>query len=358
MPKRKMTRRILLSLIAISFVLIAFTSPQSAQERKVGSRTPTGERPQDNREFMDTESAEKLRRDLVSAFTESEALLRFLAQYEFLRQSKTMENYETVCAELSKERVRVEQLPVMDFMLEAKIWPDSESINRVIELARQTRTDEKLKESIQKAERFYQAGFQAKTSSAAKGTNSRGVIAAPAYIPPICDHNDPSNYPSGTDIAIANAVGLALHTLADVLPDLLGFLVSVPDFVKIALVIAAGVADEVRNALEAVAADAKYCEGIRLYIEDKLANESALTTILLTDDFYLTFTVKTVKASITKAVADGIPINCANDRLAEAQAFFNSSDTFNGANGADRITAFRKLRVAFRNIGAPTCLLQ
>jgi hypothetical protein len=350
-----MTRRILVALITISFVLLTAAPPDLAQERQLGDRTPTGGRPQGDRQILTPEDAEKMRGDLVTAYDETKALINYLAGFEFLRQSQAMEDYETVAEDLVKERTRVAQLSILDVMLEVNTWPNADSVSRIIEASRSVRTDPKFQEAILMAERFYQAGSQARSSSAKKA-NSRGVIAAPAFIAPICDHNDPSNYPSGTDIAIASAVGLALHTLADVLPDLLGFLFSVPDFVKIALVIAAGVADEVRNALEAVAADAKYCEGIRLYIEDKLANESGLTAILLTDDYYLSFTVKTVKASITKATADGIPTNCAGTRLAEAQAFFDASDLFNGSNGADRVTAFKKLRAAFRNIGAPTCV--
>ncbi len=350
-----MTRRILIALTAISFVLLTFTSPQSAQERQVGNRTSVGDRPQGNRQILDPETAEKMRSDLVTAYAESEALIKFFAGYEFLRQNQAMEGYEAACELMSKERARVEQLPINEVMLEAGYWPNSESINRIIEVSRTIRTDEKFKDVIKKAEGFSQAGLQSQASSAGKEANSRGVIAAPAYITPNCNFDDPSNFPSGTDLAIANAVGIALHVLYDVLPDEEGFLFGVPFLPKILLVIAAGITDQITNALAAVAADGRYCEAVRLYIEDKLANESGFTAILMTDDFYLTFTYKTVKASISKAVADGIEINCANARLAEANALF-SGDTFSGTTGANRVIAFKKLRAAFRNIGAAACV--
>lgn len=350
-----MTRRTLIVLTVISFVLLAFTSPQSAQERQVGNRTGTGDRTQGDRRILDPTSAEKLRSDLVTAYAESDALIKFLAGYEFLRQSPTMKDYETVAQELANERLRVEQLSINDVMLEASYWPDAESVNRIIELARSVRTDTKFQEAIKKAERFYQASSQSGSSLSAKRLNSRGVIAAPAYIAPICNFDDPSNYPSGNDLAISNGIAIALHTLADVLPDLLGFLIGVPDFVKIALVIAAGVVDEVTNALDAVASDAGYCEGVRLYIEDKLANEGGITAILMTDDFYFAYTLKTVRSSLTKAMSNGVPVNCGSTRLAEAAVFFDGSDNFTGT-GLQRVIAYKKLRAAFLNIGAAVCI--
>lgn len=355
MPNRKMTRRILIALIVISFALFALVPPHSAQERQVGNRAPTGERPQGNRQILDPVVAEKMRGELITAYAESDALIRFLAGYEFLRQNPVMQDYEKITEDLATERARVSQLSIDAVMMEASYWPDSESLNSVIELTRQVRNDPKLQESIRRAERYYQSGIQARSSSSAKGANSRGAIAAPAYIAPICNFDNPSDYPSGTDLAIPSSIAIGLHVVADVLPDLLGFLVSVPNFVKIILVIAAGVVDQVASALKAVASDAAYCEGVRQYIEDKLANETGITAILMTDDFYFSYTLKTVRSSLTKAISDGIPVNCGSTRLAEATVYFDGSDTFTGT-GAQRVIAYKKLRAAFKNIGAPVCV--
>jgi len=349
-----MTRKILIALMKISLVLLAAAPSYLAQDRQLGDRTPVGGRPQGDRQILTPEAAAKMRSDLITAYAESDALVKFLAGYDFLRQSQAMEDYESVCEQLAKERARVEQLSLDEVMLEAGYWPNSESLNRIIEVSRAVRTDAKFQEAIAKAERYYQAN-QSRSSSAARGSNSRAVIASPAFIAPICNFDDPSNYPSGTDLAISNGIGIALHVLYDVLPDEEGFLFGIPFLPKILLVIAAGVADEVTNALNAVATDARYCESLRLYIEDKLANEASYNALLMTDDFYLTFTFKTVKASFTKAISDGIPLNCGQTRLTEATAFFNSSDTFTGT-GPQRVTAYQKLRAAFQNIGAKSCV--
>lgn len=343
-----MTRRILTALVAISFVLLVFAPSNSAQEQQGGNRL------RGNSQIASAAEVEQFRSDLLAAYEESDALVKFLAGYSFLRQGTAMEGYETACQKLETERARIERLSAAELLAQVNNLPDSKSLKRIIEVSRSTRTDTKLQEVLLKVERYSQAGLLAKNSSPARGANSRGAVSAPAYIPPICNFDDPSNYPSGADLAISNGVALALHALADALPGILGFFVSVPDFVQIALYIAAYAVDEVTNALQSVAIDAVYCEGIRLYIEDNLTNDDGYTALLITNDFYLTFMLKSVRSAVTKATNTGIPINCANDRLTEANAFF-SGDTFS-STGPNRVAAYNKLRAAFQNIGASACV--
>lgn len=343
-----MTRRILTALTAISFVLLIFASSNSAQERQAGDRS------QGNSQIASVAEVEKFRSDLLSAYEESEALVKFLAGFNFIRQSTAMEGYETACQKLETERARIERMSAAELLTQVNNLPDSKSLKRIIEVSRSTRTDAKLQEVIRKVERYSQAGLLARNSSSAKEAYSRGAVSAPAYIPPICNFDDPSNYPSGTDLAISNGIALALHALADALPGILGFFVSVPDFVQIALYIAAYAVDEVTNALQSVAIDAVYCESIRLYVEDNLTNDDGYTALLISNDFYLTFMLKSVRSAVTKATNTGIPINCANDRLTEANAFF-SGDTFS-STGSNRVAAYNKLRAAFQNIGASECV--
>src|SRR5689334_20715359 len=99
-----MTRRILTTLTVISVLLLAFASPRSAQERQVGNRTAIGDRSRENRLVVDAVEAEKLRRNLIAAYDESEALIKFLAGYQFVRQSNAMKDYETICETMATER--------------------------------------------------------------------------------------------------------------------------------------------------------------------------------------------------------------------------------------------------------------
>ncbi len=345
-----MTRRILTALAAITLVLLAFGSPYSAQEHQVGARS------QESSRVMDVAETEQFRSELIAAYTESEALIKFLASYDFIRHSVAMEDFEAVCLRLETERMQIERMSAQDLTLQAKNLPESKLLRQIIEVSRNTRTDARFLDVVQKAQRFSQANAIAKGTPTDKRANSRGAVSAPAYIPPICNHDDPSNYPSGTDLAISNGVAIGLHALADALPGLLGFFVGVPNPVKIALVVAAYAVDQVTNALAAVAADAVYCESTRLYIEDNLVNDDGYTAILITNDFYLTFMLKVVRSALTKATNTGIPTNCGSTRLTEALTYFNGSDVFNGANGADRVSAYNKLRAAYQNIGASSCV--
>ena len=356
MPDTDMTRRILIALTAISFVLLAFASPRSAQERQVRTGTPNSDKLPGNKQIVNVADAEKFRGELIAAYVESEALIKFLAGYDFIRQSSVMEDYELACQSLETERARIEQMSVVELMAHPESLPESSALNRIVELSKSIRTDAKRQEVIQKAEFYSKAGLLSRNSlSAGKTPNVRNAPAAPAYIPPLCNLDDPSNYPSGADIAIPNGIALGLHTIADGLPEIIGFFVTIPFPLREILVIAAYAVDEVTSALRAVAADAAYCETLRFYVEDNLVNDDGFTALFISNDFYLTFLYRSVRSSLNKASNTTIPINCGNARLAEAALFFDGSDKFTGT-GPQRVDVYSKLRTAYQNIGAAACV--
>ncbi len=357
-----MTRRILLALAATSFALLAFASPHTAQERQVGDRTPTGGRSQENRQVVDMAEAENLRRNLVAAYDETDALIRFLAGYEVIRKIDVMQGYELACQKLEAESARIGQMTTAELMTAVELMKQGDNLQktstiiRLAEISRSIRNDAKVQKVLLKAERLSQSGLLSKAaSSSRKKINSRSLIPPTPGFAPSCNWDDPSTYPSGADLAISNGVALALHVLADALPGILGFFVTVPNPIKIALIIAAYAVDEVTNALAAVAGDAAYCEQVRLVIEDNLTNDDGYMALLFTNDFYLGYVVQTVRSALTKATNTGIPTNCGNARLTEALMFFDSSDAFTGT-GPERITAYSKLRAAYQNIGASACV--
>lgn len=346
-----MNRRILTALAATSFILFGFASPGSAQERQTVAPPA-----QANQQSMSLSEAEKLRSDLVAAYAESEALLKFLGGYSFLRQSNAMKDYEVACQELANGRLRIEHMSTEEIMSQSSQWPYAKTLNRTVKLSQSLRTDANFLRVLQKMEGFSQANLQSLNSSAARRLNSRGVIAAPAYIPPACNYDDPSNYPSGVDLGIAKGVSIALHIAVEAQPaEFMIFCAIIPNPLRIAFAIAQGIADEVLNALTAVAADATYCESIRLYVEETLTSNGGFNALSMDDDYYLTFTIKSVRASLTRAVNQGVPTNCAQQRLTEAAAFFDGSDNFIGT-GPERVDAIKKLRAAYHNIGASSCV--
>jgi len=337
-------------------VPLAFALPHSAQERQAGNGALTGDGARKSRQSAVIAEAEKLRGDLIAAYDESNALIKYLAGYDFIRQGVAMEDYETVCRKLETDRARIEKMSAIELLSEADNLPDSKWLHQVVEISRSVRTDARLKDVFRKADQYSKAGRLSQNSLSGKSPSSREVVAAPAYIAPICNFDNPSDYPSGADLAISNGVALGLHTTADALPGILGFFVSVPNFVQIALQIAAYAVDEVTNALAAVASDAAYCESIILYVEDNLVHDEGYIALLFTNDFYLSYMYRTVKSAMTKATNTTIPTNCGNDRLMEAAAYFDSSDNFTGSTGADRVIAYQKLRAAYQNIGAASCV--
>jgi len=349
-----MTKRILTSLATISFVLLALASPNSAQERPAGSRPLIGVRSQENRQVVDVAAAEKLRADLIAAYDESEALLKYLAGYDFIRQSGAMKDYEEICQNLSNGRALIEQMSTEDLAAQARSWPYARNIGRTVKISRDIRSDVNFQAVLQKAARYSQAGLGSRNASSARGVDARGVIAAPAYIAPNCNFDDPSTYPSGVDLGIAAGVAIALHVAVEAQPaEFMIFCAIIPNPFRIAFAIAAGIADQVLNALTAVAKDAGYCESIRLYVEEEMSN--GLNAILMNDNYYLTFTYNSIKAALSKATGTGVPTNCGNAKFTQAQAYFDGSGNFTGT-GPERVVAYKLLRTAYQNIGASACV--
>ena len=351
-----MNKRILTPLAVISFILFGFASPGSAQQRQTGNVTPVDASLQANKQIMSLSEAEKLRSDLVAAYAESEELLKFLGGYSSLRQSVAMKDYELACQALAAGRMRIERMSTEEIMSQTSYWPYAKTLSRTVKLSQSMRTDANFQKVLQKMQGFSQADLQSLNSSVARGANSRGVIAAPAYIPPACNYDDPSNYPSGVDLGIAKGIAIALHIAVEAQPaEFMIFCVIIPNPFRIAFAIAAGIVDEVLNALTAVAADATYCESIRLFVEETLTANGGFNALMMNDDYYLTFTIKSVRASLTRATNQGVPTNCAQQRLTEASAFFDGSDNFTGT-GPQRVDAIKKLRAAYHNIGASACV--
>lgn len=347
-----MTRKLFTVITATTFLLLVWALPLAAQDRQLGDRPSLGGR-EGQRQMISIAEAEKFQRDLVNVYKELEATLKFLADHSVVRDTAAMKDYESVNANLVSERKRIEQTSALDLAADAQLQEQAKSFPRIVEIAQRVRTDAKFEEVLRKAEQFNVINVAHAAKSGPYGVNARGAVAAPSFISPTCDFDNPRDYPSGADVAIANGVAIALHTAADALPDsfsVAGF--SFPNVFRIVLVIAAGAADEITNGLTGAQWDGAWCEATRLFVEDKLSSDEGFVAIQMTD-FYLKFTLRTVRAALSRAQSDGIPVNCGPARLAEANAFFDPFDNFIGAS---RLDAYKKLRTAYQNIAAATCV--
>ncbi|HQR33937.1 MAG TPA: hypothetical protein PLK30_14470 [Blastocatellia bacterium] len=350
MSNSKMTKKMLTALTAIIFVLLA-ASPYSAQERQIGNGGTV----------LGKAEVEKFRNDQISIYAETEALFEFLAGYDFIRQSEAMKNYDAIRQSLARKRQQIEQMSDYQLMSQGNTWHDKYALTRITKLSRSVRTDAKLQDTLQKVEKYIQTNPLRRTFPASavgdRLGNLRGVIASTSYIEPDCDYNDPSNYPSGVDLGIASGVAIALHFAADLAPgELEEACTLIPNPVHIVFAIAAGVADEVLNALQAIATNSTYCEALRLNVEDKLKDDRGLTTALVNVNYYLKFMFKSCEAALATATSANIPVNCGQARFNEAKAFFDGSGNFTGGSGANRLEAYKKLRATYQNIGASECV--
>lgn len=350
-----MNRRILTALTAIGFVLIVFASPYAAQERQGGTTSISG-RSHDARQVATVAEAEQLRSGLIALYDESEALISLMAEYDIFRQSSAMKNYDAIRQKLVDGRKRIELMSAAGIISQARSFPDEQSINLAIKLTLKIRTDGKLQEAIQSTQKYALAGLRRKEAQAAnRDLNSRGVIAAPAYLPPTCDFDDPSAYPSGVDAGILGGIGIALHAVTEVLPgEIEEACAMIPFPPHIVFAIITGVFDEYKNLVDNGSADAGSCEKVRFFIEDKLKDDRGYPVLWINDDYYLTFMLKSVRASLSAASGGMVPTNCGDARLMEAEAYF-TSDVFSGT-GQQRVEAYRKLRAAYQNIGASSCV--
>lgn len=173
---------------------------------------------------------------------------------------------------------------------------------------------------------------------------SRNAIAAPAFLDPVCHFDDPRNYPSGADIAIANGLAIAAQVVYESLPDsfsVAGF--SAPNVFRIVMVIAWGVLAQIVNGFQGAQWDGQWCEAFQQYVQDSLSADEGFVAVLMSDP-YLDLVRRVVDDALTKAQSDGVTINCGRTRYNE------------GVAATARLDKYKKYRAAYQNIGAASCV--
>jgi hypothetical protein len=350
-----MTKRILTALTAISFLLLVFASPHAAQEgRRLGDRTQIGTRQTDARLILTTEDAEALRSDLVTGYSDLDALLRMYGDYPALKASFAMIGYEDVLRDLGNERDRIKSLSAEDIMRQSRSLPDGRTIRRLATVLEKAMTEGRFITALEKANRaMLSSNGSASLQAIAelKGLHGKDLVASPSFIKPGCNYDTPNDYASASDLGITNSIIIAESTVIDSLPDsfsVAGF--SAPNVARIALVIARGVTEEILNGLEISNGNGMYCEQLRLFIEDKMKDNEGYIVIMAvpySDGGYLDYVKDSVNAIVSKASSKGYPLNCAQARLSEANNYFGSGQW---------LQAYKKYQAAYQNIGASSCV--
>ncbi|MFN0112302.1 MAG: hypothetical protein ACKVZH_25860 [Blastocatellia bacterium] len=253
--------------------------------------------------------AEKLRKDVVTAYTELEAAIRFLGEFEVIRQgSSGLKDADEVCESLSTERKRIAKLPVIELVAGFNSLPSAAALSRITQLSQKITTDPQFHEVMKKAERYYQEGRLHLSSAKQSRANSRSVKTAPSFIDPSCDFTDPRDYPSGTDIGIANGIALAAHLAVELVPEILvAFGTSIPNPIYYALRLAAFALDEIVNGFQAAQWNGQWCENFMQFVQDKLSNDDGFVSLMVSDP-YLDLVRRIVRASLDQAASDGIAV--------------------------------------------------
>lgn len=340
-----MTRKTLTALLAISSLLLVFAAPQQAQDRQISTRTPVGDRPQDQRQLVVVVEAEKLQKEMVTAYTELEAAIRTMVEFEVVRQGSALKEHAAICESLAAEKTRIAKLSAVEILANASTFPSSAALNRVTEVAHKLRTDPQFHEVLAKAERYYQAGrFPSAAAAKIPRTNSRSLTAAPSFIDPTCDFTDPRDYPSGADIAVPKGLAIVAAAAAEIVPETItvaGF--SAPFPLKAVLVGVAAGLEEIVNGFEGAQWDGQWCESIMQAIQDGMSSDEGYLAYLMNDP-YLDLVRRVVRAAIDLANGNGIPVQCADTRYNE------------GVAATSRLEKFKKYRAAYQNIGAANCI--
>ncbi|HQR33941.1 MAG TPA: hypothetical protein PLK30_14490 [Blastocatellia bacterium] len=342
-----MTRKTLTALLAISFLLVVFASPQSAQERQAGPRTATGDRSQDPRQIVVVAEAEKFRKGVITAYSELEAAIRFLGEFDVIQHGgSTLKDADAICDSLASEQRRLAKLSTIELVAEYHSLPSSAAISRITQLAQKITTDPQFHEVMKKADRYFQMG-RIHSSSAAKAprANIRSTPSAPAFIDPTCDFTNPRDYPSGADISTPKGLAIVAAAAAEIVPETVtvaGF--SAPFPLKAVLVGVAAGLEEIVNGFEGAQWDGQWCETFMQFVQDKLTTDEG-NIALFTSDPYLDLVRRIVRASIDQAISDGINVPpCANLRYNE------------GVATSVRLDKFKKFRAAYQQIsGSVAC---
>ncbi len=332
--------------MAISFLLMVFAAPQSAQDRQVGTRTATSDRSQDSRLVVTVADAEKLRGDIVTAYKELEAAVRFLGEFDVIQHGGSiLKDADAVGDSLASEQQRLANLSTIELVAEYHSLPSSAAIGRITQLAQKITTDPQLYEVMKKADRYFQEG-RMHSSSAAKAprANIRSTPSAPSFIDPTCNFSNPRDYPSGADIAIPKGLAIVAAAAAEIVPETItvaGF--SAPFPLKAVLVGVAAGLEEIVNGFEGAQWDGAWCEAMMQAIQDGMSSDEGYLAYLMNDP-YLDLVRRVVRSAIDLANGNGIPVQCADARYNE------------GVAATSRLDKFKKYRAAYQNIGATTCI--
>lgn len=346
-----MTKRFLITLTILFVVILSIATPLMAQgDRQTGdSRTPIN-RQQDNRAAVTYRNAQQLRSELNTLYDETEATLEFFNQYLIAQEGvKKMgyEDMEEALRHIAYLRTQIASYSDNTLLLMGDSFPDSAMMGRLVSILRKVRTDAAYQASLNRAEKWFNSGNN-RVSNGESPAGVRSAPTAPAFTKAICDFSNLVNFPSAADIGIAKGVLLVIDVVVNSLNASLGN--NIPNPFYIAAVIAKGVTEEILFGLESARDAGMWCQDLAFVMQDAMMKDALYIDAVLfppSAGGFMEYLKDFIPAIITKAQEKGVPVNCANTRLAEANTSYNQG------KWAD---AYKHYREAYTNIGAAACL--
>jgi hypothetical protein len=178
----------------------------------------------------------------------------------------------------------------------------------------------------------------------------RSSPSAPAFTRPVCNFNNLVDFPSAADIGIAKGVLLAIDVIINSLNPSLGN--NVPNPAYYIAVAAKTISKGVVLGLEEPRDAGLWCQDMAFNLQGAMMSDSSFIDAVLfppSSGGFLEFLKDFIPAIIQKASEKGVSTWCANDRLAEANSFYNQNKW---------LEAYKKYRTAYANIGAAECVTQ
>lgn len=358
-----MTKRFL---ILLALLFVAVLSPAKslwAQEGRQSdsSRAGTNRQQDQQRTVVVKRNVQQLRAEINTLCDEADATFGFLTSYAIAQDSVQKAGYEglsEIITRINEARTQIASYTDNQLLAVSDSFPDSELMGRLIATLRKIRTDAGYQLSLSRAEKWFNAESQRASAAKAAKANAKTAPSAPAFTRPDCNFKNLTDYPSAADIGITQGFLLPINIiLASLDPDLGN---NAPNPAYYAAVAAKAITGAILLGLESARDAGLWCQDMAFNIQGAMTADGQFIIYFMFPNLYVSggnpfpnfgggyadFLKDFVHAIYEQARDNGVPVQCANTRLTEADAYYNQQDWPN---------AYKKYRDAYANIGADVC---
>lgn len=349
-----MTRRIFFSIAAISILILSPANQLFAHGTGRMETRATANGQPNNPQSASQRTPEQLRAQLNAMYDEMEATMKYISDYTIGKNAFEkigFEGFADLKGVIATSRKQFQGMSDDQLREAGKSLPSTTNLNKITASLHKLRTEPEFKAVLERTEQMFN-GRAGKSGSDAAGLNSRSTPSAPSFIKPLCHFDDLNNYPSAKDVAISKGFSLAGEIALLIIPDSLEVPVvgvETPNPLRIAAAIVWGVMEAITIGLEEARSEGVYCQNLAMGMQGLMTDDAQFgVTVLLPRDAggFADFLKDMVTECIQIAQANGINIQCASARLADANNFYNQGKW---------VDAYKRYRSAYQNIGSTTC---